>query len=76
MSCCRASLYTSIPPSPRQLADRTFVLLPPHGSPLSAHFVPTSNTLASDEIRAHTGMFGAATNDEYYRLGHETARLI
>ncbi|EEB86760.1 hypothetical protein MPER_16165, partial [Moniliophthora perniciosa FA553] len=28
------------------------------------------------EVQAHTGMFAANTNDGYYNLGLETARLI
>jgi hypothetical protein len=38
--------------------------------------VPARNTLATDEIQAHVGMFGAASNDGYYHLGLETAKYI
>jgi hypothetical protein len=32
--------------------------------------------LALDELQAHTGMFSGKTNDGYYELGLETARII
>ena len=34
------------------------------------------NTLAADEIQAHTGMFDSKTNDGYYELGLISAQLI
>ena len=34
------------------------------------------NTVAGDEIEAHTGMFDGKTNDGYYELGLISAQLI
>ena len=51
------------------------VLPHPRSQPAS-HFVPNRNTLAADEIQAHTGMFDAKTNDGYYELGLASAQLI
>ena len=34
------------------------------------------NYIAEDEISAHTGMFEAATNNSYYGLGLEVAKII
>jgi hypothetical protein len=41
-----------------------------------AHFLPAVNNTAPDELHAHTGMFGANTNDGYYKLGLDTAGVI
>jgi hypothetical protein len=38
--------------------------------------MPVKNSLALDELQAHTGMFGPKTNDGYYELGLETAKII
>ncbi|EIN10898.1 hypothetical protein PUNSTDRAFT_125531 [Punctularia strigosozonata HHB-11173 SS5] len=40
------------------------------------HFVPAKNSLAEDEVQAHTSMFEAKTNDGYYELGLQTAKVI
>ena len=32
--------------------------------------------MAEDEVEAHTGMFEPSTNDSYYALGLETAKII
>jgi hypothetical protein len=63
---------------------RTFIILPqrkftfsvPNEGDVADHFVKAPNGLANDEIQAHTGMFEAKTNDGYYQLGLETARVI
>lgn len=39
-------------------------------------FVPAKNTVAQDEVQAHTGMFSATTNDGYYDLGLSAAKVI
>ncbi|KAL0949364.1 hypothetical protein HGRIS_009433 [Hohenbuehelia grisea] len=71
------TMYTYLPPSPpAHFGHRTFIVLPAKSSRASPYFVPAKNTLAEDELRAHTGMFGGSTNDGYYELGLETARLI
>ena len=51
-------------------------MLPRPNTPLGTHFVANRNTLASDEIQAHTGMFDSKTNDGYYELGLSTAQLV
>lgn len=69
--------YTYLPPNPPSYPSlRTFAVLPRQNTPLSTHFVPNCNTLASDEIQAHTGMFDGKLNDGYYELGLSTAQLI
>ncbi|KAJ8523537.1 hypothetical protein ONZ45_g112 [Pleurotus djamor] len=69
--------YTSLPSAPpRHLGTRTFILLPPQGSRERSHFIPASNSLALDEIKAHTGMFSGSTNDGYYELGLAVAKII
>ncbi|KAI9001402.1 hypothetical protein BD414DRAFT_431911 [Trametes punicea] len=71
------TFYTYLPPSPPAYpSTRTFAVLPRPNTPLSSHFVANRNTLASDEIQAHTGMFDSKTNDGYYELGLSTAQLI
>ncbi|KAI0638016.1 hypothetical protein C8Q77DRAFT_1088902 [Trametes polyzona] len=71
------TFYTYLPPSPpANPSARTFAVLPKPNTPLGAHFVANRNTLASDEIQAHTGMFDSKSNDGYYELGLSTAKLI
>lgn len=74
-----------LPANPPSFADhRTFIVLPkreisftvPNQGDVADHFFAAPNGLASDEIQAHTGMFEAKTNDGYYQLGLETARVI
>ena len=74
-----------LPASPPSFMDhRTFIVLPkrkfsfsvPNEGDVADHFLTAPNGLASDEIQAHTGMFEAKTNDGYYQLGLETARVI
>lgn len=75
MSCSR--FYTLLPPKPAQYPDsRTFIILPLPNSKLRPYFTPTQNSVAEDEVEAHTGMFEASTNDGYYELGLATARII
>ncbi|KAI0050205.1 hypothetical protein FA95DRAFT_1555907 [Auriscalpium vulgare] len=70
------TLYTFIPPAlPLHPTGRTFVVLP-NSSMIAPHFLPLSNSLAADEVKAHMGMFEPATNDGYYQLGLDTAGLI
>ena len=50
--------------------------MPYKDAPAAGHFIPAPNTLAADEIAAHTGMFTATTNSGYYALGLRTAEII
>jgi hypothetical protein len=69
--------YSVIPPTPLiDESSRTFIILPPEDSKSFSHFSPASNTLAPDELQAHTGMFSAKSNDGYYALGLETSKII
>lgn len=52
------------------------MVLPSRSSPAFAHYAPSSNCVAKDEVQAHTGMFKAANNDGYYQLGLQTAQVI
>ena len=70
------SFYTYLPPSPTNPSPRTFIILPQAPSQYVSHFLQAPNTIAGDEIEAHTGMFDAKTNDGYYELGLITAQLI
>ncbi|PFH51273.1 hypothetical protein AMATHDRAFT_191560 [Amanita thiersii Skay4041] len=71
------TFYTLLPPTPpNYLNSRTFILLPKMYAPSNTRFLSLRNYLASDEIQAHTGMFSSRTNDGYYELGMETARII
>ncbi|KAJ7590785.1 hypothetical protein C8J56DRAFT_1134585 [Mycena floridula] len=69
--------YTQLPSAPpTHPFPRTFVVLPKRNAPAFAHFVPAINTIAADEIEAHTGMFAGRTNDGYFELGLQTAKII
>ncbi|KAI0711079.1 hypothetical protein C8T65DRAFT_648099 [Cerioporus squamosus] len=69
--------YSYLPPSPPNLpSSRTFAVLPHRNSAIATHFAPNPNSLATDEIQAHTGMFNSKTNDGYYNLGLDSAKLI
>lgn len=73
------TFYTYLPPQrPANPSPRTFIILPDNkaSSHFSSHFLQSPNSLASDEISAHTGMFDAKTNDGYYELGLISAQLI
>lgn len=50
--------------------------MPKRSTRVYTHFLPSSNGIAPDELQAHTGMFGARSNDGYYDLGLATAKLI
>jgi hypothetical protein len=52
------------------------MVLPKSSSPYVSHFLQAPNTIAGDEIEAHTGMFDGKTNDGYYELGLISAQLI
>ncbi|GAA5829159.1 hypothetical protein JCM11251_004145 [Rhodosporidiobolus azoricus] len=65
--------YTLIPSRAPSTPTRTFLVLP-HSPHLRSHFTPSSNSLADDEIHAHTTMFDES--DGVYALGQETARLV
>jgi len=70
------TFYTVIPATPPFSEARMFIVLPKHATRQFAYFLPASNKLAPDEIQAHTGMFGAKTNDGYYELGLAAAKII
>ena len=52
------------------------MILPNASSPYVSHFLQAPNTIAGDEIEAHTGMFDGKTNDGYYELGLLAAQLV
>ena len=71
------TFFTCLPANPPNFPrSRTFAVLPHPNTPLGTHFAPNHNSLAADEIQAHTGMFDSKTNDGYYELGLNSARLI
>ncbi|KAI0682902.1 hypothetical protein BC835DRAFT_1531179 [Cytidiella melzeri] len=71
------TFYTYLPPSnPSHPTPRTFMILPKAHSAYVSHFLQAPNTIAGDEIEAHTGMFDGKTNDGYYELGLITAQLM
>ncbi|KAH6915132.1 hypothetical protein BKA70DRAFT_1368913 [Coprinopsis sp. MPI-PUGE-AT-0042] len=71
------NFYTYLPPSiPRYLTSRTFCVLPAFGSRSASRFIAANNSIAPDEIQAHTGMFNPANNDGYYGLGLMTSQAI
>ncbi|KZT36682.1 hypothetical protein SISSUDRAFT_1063441 [Sistotremastrum suecicum HHB10207 ss-3] len=71
------TFYTILPAKPpSQPLPRTFIILPPSTSKSVSCFLPARNTNAADEVQAHVGMFEPTTNDGYYELGLETAKLI
>jgi len=71
------TFYTLLPPEPPvHQSSRTFIVLPRTSSVFATRFLPARNSIAPDELQAHTGMFGGKTNDGYYDLGLETAKLI
>jgi len=78
IDCLYFRYYTLLPAVPLlHDKDRSFVMLPKPNAPETlAHFIPAVNNTAPDELHAHTGMFGANTNDGYYKLGLDTAGLI
>ncbi|EPT03644.1 hypothetical protein FOMPIDRAFT_1035267 [Fomitopsis schrenkii] len=71
------TFYTFLPAVPPAHPDaRTFIVLPKRETILAEHFIEARNTLAEDEVKAHTGMFDSKTNDGYYELGLVTAQFI
>lgn len=56
--------------------SRTFIVIPKRTSRHFSRFLPAKNSVAPDELQAHTGMFGAKTNDGYYELGLATSKII
>ncbi|KAI6152183.1 hypothetical protein BKA82DRAFT_993642 [Pisolithus tinctorius] len=69
--------YVLLPPSPPSFpSPRTFVVLPSRSSPAFSNYIISKNSVATDEIQAHTGLFEPNTNDGYYELGLETAKII
>ncbi|KAI5117870.1 hypothetical protein M0805_006572 [Coniferiporia weirii] len=72
------NLYTLLPAKPPDYYDnRTFIdLPPPDNSPLNSKFLFARNSIAKDEIQAHTGMFKPSTNDGYHRLGSKAGEII
>lgn len=70
------SFYTFIPATPPFQESRTFIVLPKRTSRQFPYFLQARNTVAPDELQAHTGIFGGKTNDGYYELGLATAKII
>lgn len=71
------SFYTLLPPAPPSFSSpRTFAILPQRTSRIAAHFIPARNNQAADEVQAHTNMFNPRSNDGYYQLGLDTAKII
>ncbi len=71
------TFFSYLPPSPPNFpSSRTFAVLPNRNSAIATHFAPNHNSIAADEIQAHTGMFDSKTNDGYYDLGLSSAKLI
>ncbi|KAK4686754.1 hypothetical protein P7C73_g3373, partial [Tremellales sp. Uapishka_1] len=71
------NFYTYLPPSPpKNLVGRTFSLLPTTTHPLYPNFKSAPNTIATDEVSAHMGMFNPKTNDGFYDLGLEVVNGI
>ncbi|KAK0490828.1 hypothetical protein IW261DRAFT_1555995 [Armillaria novae-zelandiae] len=69
--------YTYLPPVPLVHPNaRTFIVLPKKNARSAGNFLPANNGVAPDELQAHTGMFGAKTNDGYYELGLQTAKIV
>ncbi|KAK0206358.1 hypothetical protein DFS33DRAFT_583819 [Desarmillaria ectypa] len=69
--------YTHLLPVPQVHPNaRTFIVLPKKNARFAANFLQANNGVAPDELQAHTGMFSAKTNDGYYGLGLETAKVV
>jgi len=71
------TFYTYLPPIPPiHMSPRTFIVLPQRNILAYSRFIPARNTIAPDELQAHTGMFAGKTNDGYYDLGLVTSKFI
>ncbi|KAF8592227.1 hypothetical protein K439DRAFT_1626236 [Ramaria rubella] len=71
------TFYTYLPGKPpANPQPRTFIILPQSNSPYARYFVRAHNSFAVDEVGAHTTMFQGTSNDGYYELGLETAKII
>jgi hypothetical protein len=70
------SFYTSLPATPGHPNPRTFIIVPRSTSEAFQYHTPNINSIAEDEIRAHTGMFEAPINDGFYDLGLRTVEII
>ncbi|KAK0230978.1 hypothetical protein IW262DRAFT_1453901 [Armillaria fumosa] len=69
--------YTYLPPVALVHPNaRTFIVLPKKNARSAGNFLLANNGVAPDELQAHTGMFGAKTNDGYYELGLQTAKTV
>ena len=58
------------------MSPRTFIVLPQKNLRAYPRFLPARNTIAPDELQAHTGMFAGKTNDGYYDLGLATSKAV
>lgn len=71
------SFYTYLPASPpANPSPRTFIVLPQKTLRSYSRFIPARNSIAPDELQAHTGIFAGKTNDGYYDLGLATSKVI
>ncbi|KIM25906.1 hypothetical protein M408DRAFT_330903 [Serendipita vermifera MAFF 305830] len=70
------AFYTYLPKKYGQSRPRTFIALPSGKSVAASRFIAAHNSLATNEVTAHMGMFSAKTNDGYYELGGRTVQLI
>lgn len=69
--------YVLLPPSPPSFpSPRTFVVLPSRSSPAFSNYIISKNSIASDEVQGHMGMFEPTQNDGYYELGLQTVKII
>lgn len=58
------------------MSSRTFTILPPKSDPLLTRWIPAPNTIATDEIAAHIGMFNPRDSDGFYDLGLAVVRML
>ncbi|KAF9509853.1 hypothetical protein BS47DRAFT_1373410 [Hydnum rufescens UP504] len=70
------NFYTSLPTTPRNPNPRTFIILPRSTTEAFQYHTANINSIAEDEIQAHTGMFEAPINDGFYDLGLKTVDII